>query len=223
MSEQQEVIISYKGFDANWKCRGFQFEVGKTYTHDGFVKACEGGFHACEYPMDVFAYYKPVGSKFATVTQSVDIDRHEDDSKIASRTISISAEIDIPGLIKGAIAFVTSRCDPVKSNHSKADSSASSATGDSSASSATGYSSASLSTGWHSSSEIKPSENQQHAVAISTGYQSKSRAPLGSAIVCVYRNDDGDLFHIRASKIGENGLAPDVWYTLDESGEFVEA
>ena len=38
----------------------------------------------------------------------------------------------------------------------------------------------------------------------------------------VHRNDEGVLLHIRASKVGENGINPDVWYSLNESGEFVE-
>ena len=43
------------------------------------------------------------------------------------------------------------------------------------------------------------------------------------AIVLVYRNDDGEIIHIRASKVGENGIKPDVWYELDEDGRFVKA
>ena len=42
------------------------------------------------------------------------------------------------------------------------------------------------------------------------------------AIVCVCRDDEGRILHIRASKVGENGIKPNVWYCLDESGEFVE-
>ncbi len=56
----------------------------------------------------------------------------------------------------------------------------------------------------------------------SDGYESKARAPLGCAIVCVYRNDDYELIHIRASKVGENGIKPDVWYTLNSDAEFIE-
>ncbi len=52
----EEKIVSYKGFDADMKCRGFQYAPGEEFTHDGDVEACAGGFHACEYPFDVFRY-----------------------------------------------------------------------------------------------------------------------------------------------------------------------
>ena len=61
-----------------------------------------------------------------------------------------------------------------------------------------------------------------HAVAAALGIEGKAKSGTGGAIVLCYRNDEGHLIHIRASKIGENGVKPDVWYALDESGEFVE-
>ena len=55
--EAEPRILAVKGFDKNWKCRDFQFEIGNTYSHEGEVKACASGFHSVEYPLDVFGYY----------------------------------------------------------------------------------------------------------------------------------------------------------------------
>ena len=63
----------------------------------------------------------------------------------------------------------------------------------------------------------------EHAVAAALGTEGKAKASVGGAIVLCYRNDNGHLIHIRASKVGENGIKPDVWYSLDEVGEFIES
>ena len=51
---------------------------------------------------------------------------------------------------------------------------------------------------------------------------SKAMATESNAIVLVHRNDDGEIAHIRASKVGENGIKPNVWYSLNDKGEFEE-
>lgn len=50
-------IIAYKGFEQDLTCRGFQYEIGKTYVFDGLPKLCEQGFHYCYSLLDVFTYY----------------------------------------------------------------------------------------------------------------------------------------------------------------------
>ena len=105
-----EFIKSYKGFDKDLKCKGFQYEVGKEYEEPD-AKACEKGFHACEMPLDVFGYYAPgERSRYCIVEQSGVISKHDDDSKVASSKIKIGAEIGIPGLVKAQIEYVKSHC-----------------------------------------------------------------------------------------------------------------
>ena len=50
-------IKGYKVFNPNWTCRGFQYEVGKTYKHNGNIEMCEAGFHFCKKASDCFNYY----------------------------------------------------------------------------------------------------------------------------------------------------------------------
>lgn len=49
----------YKATDKDMKCRGFQYDIGKTAEVDGDAKLCERGLHACEMPLDVLGYYAP--------------------------------------------------------------------------------------------------------------------------------------------------------------------
>ena len=90
MPKKSAPVLAYKGFDQNLQCRGMQYEIGKTFTHEGPVKACNSGLHACEYPLDVFNYYPPAGNRFARVEATGEISRHESDSKIAAASLTIT-------------------------------------------------------------------------------------------------------------------------------------
>ena len=189
---------TYKGFNKDMTCRGFQYEEGKEYEYSGTVKACENGFHACEYPLDCFSYYNPAESVFHEVEQSGEIDRKGDDTKIASSKIKIGARIDIAGLVRASFDYVKDHAEPTKSNHSNAakkinsatgncaansatgDYSANSATGDYSANSATGYRSANSATGYRSAN----SATGYGSANISTGTECKN-ASSGEAGISV--------------------------------------
>ena len=105
----EQKLKTYKAFDKDLSCRGFKYEVGKEYEETGDIKACEKGFHACPYPLDVFGYYAPAGSRFCEVEQSGKIDDSESD-KVCSSKIRIGAELDIRGLVKAAVSYVKERC-----------------------------------------------------------------------------------------------------------------
>ena len=219
MKKENKEIIAYKGFDKNLKCRDYQYEIGKTFEHDGAVKACESGFHACEYPLDVFSYYPPSDSRFAVVKMHGETSKDSDDTKIASAKITIETEIKLPEMINRAVDWIKDKINWSDDNTSNTGyQSAATNTGDWSAATNTGYQSAATNTGYRSASEVSGCGS----IAITTGRDSKSKADNGGAIVCVYRDSNGDLIHIKASKVGENGIKVNTWYTLDANGEFVE-
>ena len=246
MKKENKEIIAYKGFDESLKCRDYQYEIGKTFEHDGAVKACESGFHACEYPLDVFSYYPPSDSRFAVVKMHGETSKDSDDTKIASAKITIETEIKLPEMINRAVDWIKDKINWSDDNTSNTgyqsaatntgdwsaatntgnqsaatntgNRSAATNTGNQSAATNTGDWSAATNTGNRSASEVSGCGS----IAITTGRDSKSKADNGGAIVCVYRDSNGDLIHIKASKVGENGIKVNTWYTLDANGEFVE-
>ncbi len=110
-------ITTYKGFNKDWTCRGFQYEVGKTYTMDGPIMACKRGFHGCENPFDVWNYYDIADSKFAICTQFGETDCR-DDRKIASASITVEAEIALPDFIKKCVEWLIDRAGAASGSYS---------------------------------------------------------------------------------------------------------
>jgi hypothetical protein len=111
---QEKPLIAYKAFDKDLKCRGFQYEIGKKYEHDGKVIACESGFHAVENPLDMWSYYPLTESRFCKVELSGELAHHSRDSKIASGRITVRAEIGLPQIITDAVHFLMGLCKDVK-------------------------------------------------------------------------------------------------------------
>ena len=85
-------ITAYKVFNANWKCREFQYKIGKTYTHNGGIGLCDSGFHACEKIADCFNYYSfDPKNKIALVEMFGNIKKGDD--KCVCSKITIIKEI----------------------------------------------------------------------------------------------------------------------------------
>ncbi|WP_080079087.1 hypothetical protein [Salmonella enterica] len=239
-------IVTFKGFNKDLKCRDFQFAIGETFHHDGKVEACGSGFHACECPFDVFSYYPPAESRYAeTISFGITDSEEGGDTKIASSSITIKDELTLPQFIQRGIEWIWSKIDKsleqqiMCGNRSAATNtgdwsaatntgscsaatntgscSAATNTGNRSAATNTGNRSAATNTGDCSAAEVSGSQS----VAAAFGIEGKARASEGGAIVLCYRDEDGELIHIRASKVGENGIMPNTWYQLNEDGEFV--
>ena len=207
----EESIKTYKGFNKNMTCRGFQYEEGKEYEEES-VEVCNHGFHACEYPLDCLNYYSPNESVYHEVEQSGKIQKHNEDTKVASTKIKIGAEISIAGLVKAAIEYTVKRVNKAAESNEKHG-----------ASSATGYKGAS-------------SAEDMDAVAVAWGYKSKAKGVLGAFLVFAdweytgskdnpeYDRNNQSAWVLNGAKMvqvdGEN-IKPDTWYTI-ENGEIAE-
>ena len=107
-------IKSYKGFDKNLKCRGFQYEIGKEYEMDGEIKVCSRGFHACESPLEVFDHYSMIGSRFCEVEQDGNISKEDRGTKICSSKIKIKAELKLADMINLGVEWLKDITSPEK-------------------------------------------------------------------------------------------------------------
>ena len=237
---------AYKGFDKNLKCRDFQYEIGGEYTEEN-AQLCERGFHACEYPLDVFGYYPPTDSRFCEVELDDVSAERKGDSKVCAKHIKISAEIGIVGIVKASVEYIKSKIsgEPASTSgyqsaatntgHQSAatntgDQSAATNTGDQSAATNigyrsaatnTGYQSAATNTGYRSAAEV----SGRDSVAIAAGAKSKVRGAIGCAIVCVERGEwNGETYPLLAicsAIVDGEKIKADTWYTV-KNGEFTE-
>lgn len=198
----------YKGFDKDLKCRDFQYEIGKTYE-EPTAELCEKGFHACEYPLDVFEYYAPGNmSRYCEVDlDDVSDKKSNKDSKRCGKKIAVKAEIGIAGLVKAAVDFVM---ENIKDENKEAN------TGDCSASTNTGDYSASTNTGGYSKADVSGKES----VAAALGIESKAKGVLGCWLVLAeWAKDENYNWHrkdVQCFKVDGETVKPDTWYTLKD-------
>ena len=211
----------YKATDKDMKCRGCQYELGKTAEVDGDINLCERGLHACKMPLDVLGYYAPGdGSRyFEADLEDVSGERRSDDTKRVGKKLTLSAEIGIPGLVKAQVEYVKAQCDfdnaiekanAEKENHATGWSGAASATGERGAASATGERGAASATGWSGAA----SATGKGCVAMTTGFSGRVMGAIGNAIVCVERGYNGEIAAILAGIVDGETLKPGAWYTV---------
>src|SRR3990167_1150268 len=187
-------LIAYKGLDKNFQCRGYQFEVGKTYEHDGPLSLCNTGFHACEAPLDVFSYYPPGESQYAAVTLGGANEEKNKDSKRVGNSLAFQAKISVAGLIEAQIAWVSKRAKGNNTSSgdysmaaSSGDSSTAASSGDyskaaSSGASSTAASSGASSTAASSGDYSKAASSGDYSKAASSGHYSKAASSGDSSM-----------------------------------------
>lgn len=193
----------YKGFNKDMTCRNKQY-AENTVFEEAEAEICSSGMHFCENPFAVLDYYGFVGAngalnEFAEV-EALDECKTDDNEKYCTKKLKIGAKIGITGLIKAFVDFTFSKIDFKNASESN-----------------TGNWSAATNTGNWSAAAV----GGNGSVAIATGYESKAKANVGSAIVVCERDDNYNLIGIKAAIIDGKNLKADTYYTLI-NGEFIE-
>ncbi|MFA5056551.1 MAG: hypothetical protein WC485_00425 [Opitutaceae bacterium] len=208
----------YKGFDNNLRCNEFQYAVGGTYEHDGNVILCASGFHFCENPLDVFAYYRPADSRYAEVETDGVSDQTHSDSKRVCRQLKISAEIDLRGIIAAGIKFILDKVDFSETKESATgDQAGAQATGDRAGAQATGVFAVATAVGDYGTATIVGNELGAEGCAAALGIGGKAKGAVGCWLTLAEWKLDGDKWSrvdVRTKRIDGKRIKADTWYSL---------
>ena len=212
---QVRTITAYKGFDKDLRCRGYQYAVGETYTHDGNARLCDAGFHACTLPLDVLSYYPLTGgNRYHRVELDDATPPADGDSKRAARKISIGASLNLMGLVKAHVEAIWDTVKPVVDTAGAH----SATTGDYANSATTGRYANSATTGC--SAGVRCSVADPTAVAAVLG-EGAARGTVGSWLVLTERDDKCNVVEVRAVQVDGETLKPHTYYRLT-GGQLVE-
>ena len=164
---------------------------------------CDCGFHACEFPMDVFGYYPPSDSRYCEVELEANDRKSSDDSKRVGKKISVKAEIGIAGIIKAGVEYIKEQVDWENDKATN-----------------TGYQSAATNTGYQSAATVEGKES----IALATGIGSKAKGKIGCFIVLAEWKEINYEYHlvdVKSTKVDGENIKEDTFYMLKD-GKFVE-
>lgn len=213
-------IKSYKAFDENMRCRGFQYEVGKEYDMNGDIECCKCGFHACESPMELWDYYDMLTSRFAEVEQSGKISAEGRTTKVCSSHIKIKAELKLADIINIGVEWLNDLTSPSKIKD------------DSTALNDDGFDKKQIGSSGNSAKIGSSGEYAQidstgeDSVIMCAGIRSVAKAKIGSWITLAeWKQDDRKgrwvPVCVKTERVDGIKIKPDTWYKLQD-GEFFE-
>jgi len=142
-------VTGYKAFNKGLiSNHGFKFEEGKTYKTDK-AEVCKTGFHLCINPLDCLDYYDLCDSEFSEAEAVGKIDKHKEDSKVATTEIKIGAKLSFEAFVKVSVDFLLIICK-TKKNSASGYNSQLAASGYNSQLAASGYNSKLAASGYYS-------------------------------------------------------------------------
>lgn len=206
-------MLGYKGFDKKFQCRGFQYEVGKTFTFDGEIKVCECGFHFHTNPLGVFEFYPPTNSRFALVeaTGNIKVDDFNP-SKQCTDEITIVKELSLEELLAHTGRIISNLQNTPHSVAVDANSYSTACT--------TAPESAAINYGRHSIAVAGDScsvaiVTADNSIAVATGRGSIAKGALGCWLVLAEWDNDG-IADVQVFKVDGVKIKPDTFYSLKD-------
>ena len=202
----------YKGFRKGLICKDKQY-AENTIFEEPEANICVNGMHFCKNPMDALDYYPLIDDngemcEFSEV-EALDETFTNDGKKYCTKKLKIGAKLSLSEFIKASFDVTYRQIKEEIENVSDKEKSGDGSTlagGD--WSTLAGGDWAKLAGGKHS---IMVSKNE-----------SKAKGGVGSVIVMVERNDEGEIVNYKAIQIDGDTYKEDTWYQL-EDGEIKEA
>lgn len=110
MAKEEGVYVTYKAFDKDLKCNGFQYEIGKSYHTEEDIHLIHHGFHGCVTPLGLLSYYckhRENYRRFAIVGQYGNVSSvFYDGDTISSSDIKIIKEISLKELLDISVKWL---------------------------------------------------------------------------------------------------------------------
>ena len=226
-------LTTYKGTEKDMKCHGgFRYELGKKYEDNGAIRCGGSGFHSCKTPLDVFRYFAPNKSRYFVCEAGGIVDEDNEDSKIASSELTLTAEIGIPGLVKAHIDYVKSHTTTEHTDPKQATAGACGAAtaGSYGAATAGSYGAATAGDRGAATAGDRGAATSRGSVTVGVngtglvrGNGVMIRGGLGAILVIAEEEENSyDLAHWKAVVVDGETVKADTWYKL-MNGELVEA
>ena len=211
---------AYKGFNEDMTCRGFQFEVGKTYElpEGETAKLCESGFHACLDVLDCFDYYKPGKSVYCEVDLEGVTDETGNDTKRVGRKITIVRLLE--NVTEICDAHETYVAENVKTTEKHSPNSSASMGSGSSASMGIN-SSASMGPNSSARMGINSSASMGYGSVVLIGGNGKFRGGMWCVFAEPIWDGDNNITGMACAVVDGKTILPDRWYHVVD-GQFVE-
>ena len=172
------------------------------------------GWAACTDGYRWFIEKFPQGGDFAEVHSALQADkRYEDSVWLVDR---LFAELATPERVQQTVLLAGADAANIQAAvESGADAAT---TGEGANAATTGNWANAATTGYRANAAT----TGRGAISASLGIDAKAKAGQGGAIVLARRDSSGALLGVKAAMVGQDGIKPGIWYSLDEAGEFVE-